>query len=167
MRMHNAASYGAADLPVEELEMLQAGPIAYQHDSATTAVCGDALLAPEGHKFVPASDALRHRVTDLEQAGRYLDTVEPDQRLLAVALEHQPNRNRSGPATHPHFPGDRRWPGRLHLDLTATPRAARHTAAPPAGAAISNAVQATNAGPAPRSRYEAAHADLGLPPDMP
>jgi hypothetical protein len=86
MRMHNAASYGAAHLPVEELEMLQAGPIAYQHFSATTAVCGDALLTPEGHKFAPASDALCHRVTFLEQAGRYLDTVEPDQRLLAVAL---------------------------------------------------------------------------------
>ena len=86
MRMHNAASYGAAHLPVEELEMLQAGPIAYQHYSATTAVCGDALLTPDGHKFAPASDALCHRVTFLEQAGRYLDTVEPDQRLLAVAL---------------------------------------------------------------------------------
>jgi hypothetical protein len=86
MRMHNAASYGAAHLPVKELEMLQAGPIAYQHYSATTAVCGDALLTPEGHKFAPTSDALCHRVTYLEQAGRYLDTVEPDQRLLAVAL---------------------------------------------------------------------------------
>jgi hypothetical protein len=86
MRMHNAASYGAAQVLVEELEMLQAGAIAYQHYSATTAVCGDALLTPEGHKFAPASDALCHRVTFLEQAGRYLDTVEPDQRLLAVAL---------------------------------------------------------------------------------
>jgi hypothetical protein len=86
MRMHNAASYGANRLPVEELEMLQAGPIAYQHYSATTAVCGDALLTLDGHKFAPASDALCHRVTYLEQAGRYLDTVEPDQRLLAVAL---------------------------------------------------------------------------------
>jgi hypothetical protein len=86
MRMHNAASYGAAHVSLEELEMLQAGPIAYQHYSATTAVCGDALLTPEGHKFVSASDALCHRVTFLEQAGRYLDTVEPDQRLLAVAL---------------------------------------------------------------------------------
>jgi hypothetical protein len=86
MRMHNAASYGAAHLPVEELEMLQAGSIAYQHYSATTALCGDALLTPDGHKFAPASDALCHRVTYLEQAGRYLDTVEADQRLLAVAL---------------------------------------------------------------------------------
>jgi hypothetical protein len=86
MRMHNAVSYGAARLPVEELEMFQAGAIAYQHYSATTAVCGDTLLTPEGHKLAPASDALAHRVTYLEQAGRYLDTVEPSQRLLAVAL---------------------------------------------------------------------------------
>lgn len=86
MRMHNAASYGAAHLDVEELEIFQAGPVAYQHYSATTAVCGDALLTPNGHKLAPASDALCHRVTYLEQAGRYLDTIEPDQRLLAVTL---------------------------------------------------------------------------------
>jgi hypothetical protein len=86
MRLHNAAGYGTAHLAVAELEMFQAGPIAYQHYSATTAVCGDALLTPEGHRFAPASDALAHRVTYLEQAARYLDTVEADQRLLAVAL---------------------------------------------------------------------------------
>jgi hypothetical protein len=86
MRMHNAVSYGAARLPVDELEMFQAGAIAYQHYRATTAVCGDALLTPDGHKLAPASDALCHRVTYLEQASRYLDTVEPAQRLLAVAL---------------------------------------------------------------------------------
>ncbi|MBB5110473.1 hypothetical protein FHU28_000312 [Micromonospora echinospora] len=86
MRMHNAASYGAAHLSPGELEMFQAGPMAYQHYSATTAVCGDALLTPDGHKFAPASDVLTHRVTYLEQATRYLDTIEADQRLLAVAL---------------------------------------------------------------------------------
>jgi hypothetical protein len=86
MRLHNAASYGAAHLEVGELEMFQAGPLAYQHYSATTAVCADALLTPDGHKFAPESDALAHRVTYLEQANRYLDTLEADQRLLAVAL---------------------------------------------------------------------------------
>jgi hypothetical protein len=85
MRMHNAASYGAAHLAVNELEMFQAGPIAYQHYSACTAVAGDALLTAEGHKLAPG-DAFTHRVTYLEQAGRYLDTVETSQRLLAVAL---------------------------------------------------------------------------------
>ncbi|MFY1656060.1 hypothetical protein [Micromonospora sp. WMMD1274] len=86
MRMHNAASYGAAHLSPGELEMFQAGPVAYQHYSATTAVCGDALLTADGHQLAPASDALTHRVTYLEKAMRYLDTIEPDQRLLAVAL---------------------------------------------------------------------------------
>lgn len=86
MRLHNAVSYGAAHLPVEELEMFQAGAVAYQHYIAATAVLGDALLTPEGHKFAPASDTLAHRVTYLGQAGRYLDAVEPDQRLIAVAL---------------------------------------------------------------------------------
>jgi hypothetical protein len=86
MRMHNAASYGAAQLAVDELEMFQAGPMAYQHYSSCSAVAGDALLAAGGHKLAPASDAFTHRVTYLEQAGRYLDTVETSQRLLAVAL---------------------------------------------------------------------------------
>jgi len=86
MRLHNTASYGAAHLAVQDLEAFQAGPVAYQHYSATTAICGDALLTPDGHKFAPASDALAHRVTYLEQACRYLDNLEPDQRLLAVAL---------------------------------------------------------------------------------
>src|SRR4029453_8956697 len=86
IRMHNAASHGPAHLSVGELEMFQAGPMAYQHYRATTAVCGDALLTPDGHQLAPASDALCHRVTYLEQAGRSLDTVEPDQRLLAVTL---------------------------------------------------------------------------------
>ena len=47
---------------------------------------GDALLTPDGHKLAPASDALTHRVTYLEQANRYLDTVEAHQRLIAVTL---------------------------------------------------------------------------------
>ncbi|MDT5039491.1 MAG: hypothetical protein QOE51_476 [Actinoplanes sp.] len=86
MRLHNASSYGAAHLAVEELEMFQAGPVAYQHYSATTAICADALLTPDGHKFAPASDALAHRVTYLQQTNRYLGNLEADQRLLAVAL---------------------------------------------------------------------------------
>jgi hypothetical protein len=86
MRLHNAVCYGAAHLDVGELEMFQAGPLAYQHYSATTAVCADALLTSDGHKLAPAGDALTHRVTYLEQAGRYLDNLEADQRLLAVAL---------------------------------------------------------------------------------
>ncbi|RKN56151.1 hypothetical protein D7193_11245 [Micromonospora costi] len=86
MRMHNAVSYGAHRLPLEDLEVFQAGSVAYQHYCAANAVCGDALLTPDGRKLAPTSDALCHRVTYLEQATRYLDTVQPHQRLLAVAL---------------------------------------------------------------------------------
>lgn len=86
MRMHNAVTYGAGQLAVEELEMFQAGGMAYQHYSACTAVAGDALLTAEGAKLAPASDAFSHRVTYLEQANRYLDTIEDSQRLLAIAI---------------------------------------------------------------------------------
>ena len=86
MAMHNAAAYGAGRLDVYELEMLQAGPMAYQHYHALTAVAGDALLDTEGAKLQPASDAMAHRVTYLDQARRYLDSVDESQRLLAVAL---------------------------------------------------------------------------------
>lgn len=85
IRMHNAASPAAAHLPVAELEMFQAGPAAYQHYRACTAICGDALLTADGHQLAPDSDALTHRVTYLEQAVRHLDTVHPAQRLLAIA----------------------------------------------------------------------------------
>ena len=40
----------------------------------------------DGQRLAPASDALAHRVTYLEHAGRYLDTLQADQRLLAVTL---------------------------------------------------------------------------------
>jgi hypothetical protein len=60
--------------------------MAYQHYSASTAVAGDALLTAHGAKLAPASDALAHRVTYLEQANRYLDTLADTQRLLAVVL---------------------------------------------------------------------------------
>jgi hypothetical protein len=86
MRMHNAVTYANTTLDVDELEMFQAGLVAYQHYCAATAVCGDALLTAEGAKLAPESDAFAHRVTYLEQATRYLDTLAATQRLLAVAL---------------------------------------------------------------------------------
>ncbi|WP_406063001.1 hypothetical protein [Micromonospora sp. NBC_00860] len=86
IRMHNAATYGAGQIRLSELEMYQAGCIAYQHHSALTALAGDALITAEGAKLAPASDAMADRVTYLEQANRLLDAIDPDQRLLAVAL---------------------------------------------------------------------------------
>ncbi|ADL49603.1 MULTISPECIES: hypothetical protein [Micromonospora] len=86
IRMHNAATYGAGQIALNELEMYQAGCMAYQHHSALTALAGDALITAEGAKLAPASDAMADRVTYLDQANRLLAAIDPDQRLLAVAL---------------------------------------------------------------------------------
>ncbi|MFC4148029.1 hypothetical protein ACFO0M_17375 [Micromonospora mangrovi] len=86
MRMHAAATPGPGQPHTRELEMYQAGQMAYQHYHATSAIVGDALLTADGRKLAPVSDAFAHRVTYLEQALRHLDSVAPDQRLLAVAL---------------------------------------------------------------------------------
>ncbi|MER7894296.1 hypothetical protein ABTX15_31265 [Micromonospora sp. NPDC094482] len=86
MRMHAAATPGPGQPAVGELEMYQAGQMAYQHYRAASAVAGDALLTVDGRELAPASDALAHRVTYLEQALAHLDSVDADQRLLAVAL---------------------------------------------------------------------------------
>jgi hypothetical protein len=86
IRMHNAATYGAGKIAVDELEMYQAGSMAYQHHSALTAIAGDAIITAEGAKLAPASDAMADRVTYLEQANRLFAAIDPDQRLLAVAL---------------------------------------------------------------------------------
>ena len=86
IRMHNAVTYGAGRLDLRDLEMFQAGATAYQHYSATTALAGDTVLTPDGHRFAPASDAFADRVTFLEQTNRYLGNLDADQRLLAVAL---------------------------------------------------------------------------------
>lgn len=86
MRTHNAANAGVP-LAIDELEMLQAGVTAYQHYSAMTAICGDALLTAERGQLAPASDAFADRVTYLEHAIRYLAGIEnTDQRLIAVSL---------------------------------------------------------------------------------
>ncbi|MGS2619309.1 hypothetical protein ACVCAH_33015 [Micromonospora sp. LZ34] len=86
MRLHAAANPGPGQPSVGELEMYQAGALAYQHYSAASAVVGDALLTADGGKLAPASDALADRTTYIEQALRYLDALAPSQRLIAVAL---------------------------------------------------------------------------------
>lgn len=86
MRLHAAAAPGPGQPAVGELEMYQAGQIAYQHYRAASAVAGDAMLTADGRKLAPVSDALAHRITYLEQALAHLDTLDPDQRLLAVTL---------------------------------------------------------------------------------
>ncbi|UWZ50175.1 hypothetical protein Dmats_46230 [Dactylosporangium matsuzakiense] len=86
MRMHNAVTVGAGRLDLRELEMFQAGPVAYQHYRATTALAADTVITADGARLAPASDAFAHRVTYLEQATHYLAGIDETQRLLAVTL---------------------------------------------------------------------------------
>lgn len=86
MRLHTAVTPGSGHPDVGELEMYQAGQMAYQHYRAASAIAGDAMLTADGQRLAPASDALAHRITYLEQALAHLDTLDPDQRLIAVAL---------------------------------------------------------------------------------
>jgi hypothetical protein len=85
MRMHNVL-YPGTPLALEELEMYQAGQMAYQHYSASAAIVGDALLTLDGDQLAPASDSMADRVTYLERANRYLGTLDDARRLLAVTL---------------------------------------------------------------------------------
>ncbi|MEU4677915.1 hypothetical protein [Micromonospora sp. NPDC023737] len=86
MRLHAATTPGTDHCGVGELEMYQAGQVAYQHYRAASAVAGDAMLTADGRHLAPASDALAHRITYLEQALAHLDTVGPERRLLAISL---------------------------------------------------------------------------------
>jgi hypothetical protein len=86
MRMHNAVNPTAGYLDLAEVEMFQAGQVAYQHHSAATAICGDAMLRDDGARIAPASDALTDRATFIDRALRAFDALDPEQRLIAVAL---------------------------------------------------------------------------------
>ena len=87
IRMHNAAHpEPAAQLDLAELEMYQAGPTAYAHYTAATAVAADAILTADGTRLAPASDTAADRITYLQHASRHLDALPASQRLLAVAI---------------------------------------------------------------------------------
>jgi hypothetical protein len=86
MRSHNAVTYGSAQLDEQDLEMLQAGPVAYQNYQYLTAVAADALLTGEGERMCAESDRFAHRLAYLHKANRYLDNAEDDTRVVAVLL---------------------------------------------------------------------------------
>lgn len=85
VRMYNAANPGGA-LDLTDLEMVQAGPTAYSHATALSAVAGDALLTTDGTRLAPASGTAADRITFLDHANRHLTALDGQQRLLAVAL---------------------------------------------------------------------------------
>ncbi|MDG4834151.1 hypothetical protein O7627_33340 [Solwaraspora sp. WMMD1047] len=88
MRMYNAAIYGPGALEVTELEMFQAGGSAYANYHALWALCTDAFLTEAGDRLQPASAFFADRITYLERAARYLDSLDESQRLFAVTLHH-------------------------------------------------------------------------------
>src|SRR2546430_10313087 len=61
MRSHNAVTYGRAQLDEQELEMFQAGPVAYQNYQYLTAATADAVLTPHGERLCPVSDRFADR----------------------------------------------------------------------------------------------------------
>lgn len=86
IRMHNAVVHGAGRLALGELEMFQAGQLTYQHYTASVMVAGDMILTADGDRIAPGGDSLAHRISYLEHANRYLDTVDDDRRLLAITM---------------------------------------------------------------------------------
>lgn len=88
IRAHNAVTYGRAQLDEQDLEMFQAGQVAYQNHQYLTAVAADALLTGDGQRLCAESDRAAHRLAYLQKANRYLDAADDDTRIVAVLLEN-------------------------------------------------------------------------------
>ncbi|MFI7492983.1 hypothetical protein ACIBXA_31885 [Micromonospora echinaurantiaca] len=88
MRMHNATIRGAGHLDLAELEMFQAGASAYASYHALWALCTDAFVTETGDRMQPASAFFADRITYLDQAARYLDSLDASQRLVAITVHH-------------------------------------------------------------------------------
>jgi hypothetical protein len=87
MRAHNAVTYTTTgQLDVHELEMFQAGPVAYQNYQYLSAAVADAVLTLDGERITPATARFADRLTYLTDANRYLDTLDEDTRIIAVLL---------------------------------------------------------------------------------
>jgi hypothetical protein len=86
MRAHNAVTYGRAQLDEQDLEMFQAGPVAYQNYQYLTAIAADALLTPQGERLCAESDRAAHRLAYLQKANHYLENADDDTRVVAVLL---------------------------------------------------------------------------------
>ena len=84
MRAFTAAYIAGPVLDPDEIEMYQAGPVAYQQYHAMRAICGDAILTTDGRRLEPRSDSFADRITYLHHAMRLLHALPNRQRLLAV-----------------------------------------------------------------------------------
>jgi hypothetical protein len=84
MRAFTAAHIAGPVLDPDEVEMYQAGPVAYQQYHAMRAICGDAILTTDGRLLQPRSDSFADRITYLHHAIRLVHALPSRQRLLAV-----------------------------------------------------------------------------------
>jgi hypothetical protein len=86
MRAHNAVTHATGQLDVHELEMFQAGPVAYQNYQYLHAAVADAVLTLDGERISPATARFADRLTYLTDANRHLDSLDEDTRIIAVFL---------------------------------------------------------------------------------
>jgi hypothetical protein len=86
IRAHNAVTHTTGQLDVHELEMFQAGPVAYQNYQYLTAAVADAVLTSDGERMHPTTARMSDRLTYLQQANRHLDTLDEDTRIIAVLV---------------------------------------------------------------------------------
>jgi hypothetical protein len=84
MRAFTAAHIAGPVLDPDEVEMYQAGSVAYQQYHAMRAICGDAILTTDGRHLQPRSDSFADRITYLHHAMRLLHALPNRQRLLAI-----------------------------------------------------------------------------------
>jgi hypothetical protein len=84
MRAFTAAHLTGPVLDQEEIEMYQAGLVAYQQYHAMRAICGDAMVTADGRRLQPRSDSFADRITYLHHAMRLLHALPSRQHLLAV-----------------------------------------------------------------------------------
>jgi hypothetical protein len=84
MRAFTAAHLAGPVLDPDEVEMYQAGLVAYQQYHAMRAICGDAILTTNGRLLHPRGDSLADRITYLHHAMRLLHALPNRRRLLAI-----------------------------------------------------------------------------------
>ncbi|WP_018352019.1 hypothetical protein [Longispora albida] len=82
MATHNAG-FGQ-QFPTADLEALQTGGHAYATYCALRAVCGEALIQPDGTRLTPAGPSMADHIAYLGQAHAQLEALDHNQRILAL-----------------------------------------------------------------------------------
>lgn len=69
-----------------DMESLQASPAAYANHHWMWVICTDAAHTVHGGRLQPATDSTADQLAYLNQAIRYVENLDPAQRLLADTL---------------------------------------------------------------------------------